>query len=102
MPWFMRSLGRVADLSNKVAQAKLVTDDPVHVAWKNKRPLILKLRVSNAEWLVLATNPWQAEKDEKVVTVRCGSASVDLTIRGKHTEIYHVANGRPKRIEMAP
>ena len=96
----MRSLGRV-DLSDKIAKADMLTDEPVHEAWKDKRPLIRKLRVSNAEWLVLAANPWQAENDKKIVTVSCGSVKVKLTIRGKHTEIYHVVNGRPKLIEMA-
>ena len=102
LPLFMQSLGRLADLSDKIAQAEMATDEPVHVAWKEKRPLIRRLRVSDAEWIVLVANPWQAESDEKVVTANCGSVEVQFTIRGKHTEIYHVVDGRPERIEMAP
>jgi len=102
LPLFMQSLERLRDLSDRIAQAEMVTDEPVHVAWKEKLPLIRRLRVSDAEWIVLAANPWQAESDEKVVTANCGSGDVQFTIRGKHTEIYHVSKGRPKRIEMVP
>lgn len=100
LPLFMKSLARLTALSEKIAQAELVSDEPVHVAWKEKRPLICKLRVSDTEWIVLAANPWQTETDEKVITTHCGNAVVQLTIRGKHTEIYHVVEGQAKRIEM--
>lgn len=100
LPLFMKSLGRVADLSDKISQAKLVAEEPVHVAWKEKRPLIRKLQVSDAEWLVLAVHPWQAENELKKVSVRCGAIKADLTIRGKHSEIFHINNGRVARIEL--
>lgn len=102
LPLFMRSLGRVADLSDKIAQAEMVAYEPVHVAWKENHPLIRKLRVSDNEWFVLAANPWQADNDEMAIIESCGPAKVEFIIRGKHTEIYHVQNGNPKRIEMTP
>ena len=101
LPLFMRSLGRVADLSDKIARAAPAADEPAHVAWKEKRPLIRRLRVSADEWLVLAADPWQAETDEKNVAVTCGTAEVSLSVRGKHTEIYRVVKGRAQRVEMA-
>ncbi len=102
LPLFMRSLGRVAEISDAIAHATPLNDEPVHVAWKAKRPLIRKLRVSGSEWLVLAADPWQAENAEKTVAARCGAEEVELVIRGKHTEIYRIVAGQPKRIEMAP
>ena len=102
LPLFMRSLGRVADLSEPIARAVPVNEEPVNMVWKAKRPLIRKLRISDSEWLVLATDPWQAEKDERIVTAKCGTVDVSLAIRGKHTEIYHVMNGHAGRVEMAP
>lgn len=100
LPLFVNSLKRVADLSDKIAKAQPVNDDPVHRLWKEKRPLVRKLRVSSSEWLVLATNPWQSKTEESIVKVSCGSVEVALTIRGKHTEIYQVVNGRVQCIEM--
>lgn len=102
LPLFMRSLGRVADLSEKIASAQPVNEEPVHVAWKAKRPLLRKLRVSEAEWLVLATDPWQAEADVKTVPATCGKHTVALAVRGKHTELYHVVDGAAKRVELTP
>lgn len=102
LPLFMRSLGRVADLSEKIAVARPVNEEPVHAAWKGKRPLLRKLRVSEDEWLVLAADPWQAETDAKTVPAACGKHTVGLAVRGKHTEIYHVTDGQAKRIEFTP
>lgn len=99
---FMRSLKRVADLSDEIARATPDNDEPVHAAWKAKRPLIRKLRVSDAEWLVLACHPWQAETAETNAVARCGSHSVTLAIRGRHAELYRVAGGRAERIEWEP
>lgn len=102
LPLFVRSLGRVADLSEKIARAKPAPDEPIHVAWKEKRPLIRRLCVGADEWLVLVCDPWQAESEEKTVTVACGKRAVSLTIRGKHTDIYQVSSGKAARVEMAP
>ncbi len=102
LPLFMRSLARVAALSGKIARATPDNDEPVHTAWKAKRPLLRKLRVSDAEWLVLACNPWQPDTAETNVTVRCGATDIALAIRGRHTEIYRVSNGHAEPVEMVP
>ena len=53
----MSSIGRISDLSAKIAAAKLMPDEPAHVLWKAKRPLIRRIRVSADEWIILAVNP---------------------------------------------
>jgi hypothetical protein len=98
LPVFINSLGRVADLSAKIAKAKLVIDRPARELWRDKKPLIRKFRVSKNEWILLATNPWQSQQDKIVVSTDCGSRSVKLEIRGKHTEIYHLQSSSLKRI----
>jgi hypothetical protein len=57
LPVFMSSLGRISDLSAKIAAAKLMPDKTAHVFWKAKRPLIRRIRVSADEWIILAVNP---------------------------------------------
>jgi glucose-6-phosphate dehydrogenase assembly protein OpcA len=94
----MNSLGRVSDLSEKVAAAKLMPDEPAHVLWKAKRPLIRRLRVSADEWIVLAVNPWQAEDAVSTVVVPLENGSVDLEVRGRHTEIFHCMGSNVKRL----
>lgn len=102
LPLFMRSLKRVADLSDMIGRAQPDNDEPVHAAWKAKRPLLRKLRVSDAEWLVLAINPWQSDAETQTLTARCGASEVSLTLRGKHAEIFHIAQGQATRIESTP
>ena len=102
LPLFVRSLSRVAALSETLSRAVPDNDEPVHAAWKEKRALVRKLRAGQSEWLVLACNPWQAETAESAAEVRCGPASVSLALRGRHTEIYRVADGRAERVEMVP
>ena len=57
LPVFMSSIGRISDLSAKIAAAKLMPDEPAHVLWKAKRPLIRRIRVGADEWIILAVNP---------------------------------------------
>lgn len=90
----MDSLGRVSDLSAKITKAKLVIDEPAHVLWKEKRPLIRKLRVSADEWIVMAVHPWQGEAEKKEIAVQCGARPVALTLEGRHTAIFHMQGGR--------
>jgi len=100
LPLFMESLKRVADLSEKIGRAQPVNEQPVHELWKAKAPLIRKLRVSSAEWLVMVANPWQTDEEQSVIKVKCGTDELPLTVRGKHTEIYHVVNGVPQLIGL--
>ena len=68
-------------------------DEPAHVLWKEKRPLVRKFKLSDQEWLVLAVNPWQADDARSQVTVPCGTQPVDLPLGGRHTGIFLVRNG---------
>ena len=90
LPAFVESLGRVSDLSAKIAAAKLVIDEPAHVLWKEKRPLLRKLQVADDEWIVMAVNPWQSDSDKKRVAVRCGQRDVSIEIPGRRTVVAHV------------
>lgn len=71
----------------------------LHAAWKAKAPLIRKLRVGEKEWLVLAAFPWQDKAAVISVPVRCGATSVPLAVRGRHTEICRIENGRAARMD---
>jgi hypothetical protein len=94
LPLFINSLGRVSDLSAKMAKARLVVDEPAHVLWKEKRPLVRKLRVAADEWIVMAVNPWQNESEKKNINIQCGMRSIALTLDGRHTDIFHVQGNR--------
>lgn len=94
LPLFMNSLGRVSDLSAKIAAATLAIDEPAHVLWKEKRPLVRKLCVTPDEWIVMAVNPWQDETEKKDINVQCGTRSVLLTLDGRHTDIIHIQGSR--------
>lgn len=96
---YLRSLARVAAVSEELARATPASDGPVHAAWKAKAPLVRKLRIDDAHWLVLAVQPNQADGALTTVSVRCGAAEVPLTLRGRHCEIFRVANGRASRVE---
>ena len=100
LPVFMNSLGRVSDLSGKIASAQLMPDAPAQTLWHEKRPLIRRLRVSDDEWIVLAVNPWQAADVNSVVNVELGERSVKLELRGKHTELFHVVGTNLQRLSV--
>ncbi|PSB04081.1 hypothetical protein [Merismopedia glauca] len=100
LPTFMNSLSRVAQLSSKISRAKLVIDQPAYVLWRTKQPLVRKLKVSNKEWIVMAIYPWQNEAEEKTIKVSLGSRSVNLKIKGRHTEIYHLDSRKTTRLSM--
>lgn len=102
LPVFMTSLGRVSDLSAKIANAKLMADEPAHVLWKAKRPLVRRLHVAAGEWIVMAVNPWQAEEARSTVTLDCDGKPIELSIAGRHTEIYHIQSGRVARLQVTP
>lgn len=93
LPVFMRSISRVSAISDWVARATPVLEEPAHVAWKQQRPLVRKLRLADDDWLVLAVNPWQAEAARSSVKATCGTQTVDLPLHGRHTDIFQVRNG---------
>jgi hypothetical protein len=98
LPAFMDSLGRVSDLSDKIAAAKLMPDEPAHVLWKAKRPLIRRMRVSADEWILLAVNPWQSEDASCTVEVPLERSNITVEVRGRHSEIYHCVGESVKRL----
>jgi hypothetical protein len=98
LPAFMTSLGRVSDLSVKMATATLMADEPAHVLWKAKRPLIRRMRVGVNEWIILAVNPWQAEDAVSTVEVPLEKSGITVEIRGRHSEVFHCESGRVTRL----
>ena len=51
LPLFAESLGRISDISDRLSKAELVIDEPAHVLWKEKRPLVRKLKLDEDEWV---------------------------------------------------
>jgi len=94
LPVFTESLGRLSALSERLSKAELVIDEPAHVLWKEKRPLVRKFKLSDADWVVLAVNPWQAEDAQSTTRVQCGTHTVELPLAGRHTGIFAVRDGR--------
>ena len=82
--------GRISDLSERLAKAELVIDEPAHVLWKEKRPLVRKFKLSDDEWVVLAVNPWQADVARSSTRATCGTKTVELPLVGRHTGIFEV------------
>jgi hypothetical protein len=89
---FVKSLQRVAALSDKIGKAKLLIDEPAHFLWKEKRPLVRRLALQDGGCVMMGINPWQGESDEITVDVHCDNAKVPITMRGLHTTIVY-ANG---------
>jgi hypothetical protein len=100
LPLFMRSLARLEPLAGKIAKARGASDEPAHVAWEARRPLLRKLKVSDGECLVLAAYPWQKVDETRKVSVECGGKDFELVIRGRHTEVYHIEKGAARRLDM--
>lgn len=101
LPLFMNSLGRVSDLASKISKAELIIDKPANVLWKDKQPLVRKLKVSPSEWIILAINPWQNDHSACKVQVACGKQQLTLALAGRHTYIFHHVAGRPlEKISM--
>ncbi len=90
LPLFAQSLGRISDLSERLAKAELVLDEPAHVLWKEKRPLVRKFKLSDDQWVVLAVNPWQADDALSSTRATCGTKTVELPLVGRHTGIFDV------------
>ena len=101
LPIYMDSLGRVADLSEKIVQAVPAPDDePAHVLWKEKRPLLRRLKVSAEEWIVLAMHPWQSEDDSSELVITCGERQHTLELQGRHCDIFHITGDTVKRLQV--
>jgi hypothetical protein len=88
----------VSELSAKLAVAQLMPDEPAHVLWKAKRPLVRRMRVSADEWILLAVNPWQSEDASSTVEVPLERGPITIELRGRHSEIYHCVGESVKRM----
>lgn len=98
LPVFMNSLGRISDLSGKLAGAKLMADEPAHVLWKSKRPFVRRMRVSADEWIILAVNPWQSDEAKSTIEVPLENSRITVETRGRHSEIFHCTSAGVKRL----
>ena len=78
LPLFAQSLGRISDLSERLAKAELVIDEPAHMLWKEKRPLVRKFKLSAEEWVVLAVQPLAGRRcaEQHAGAVRCENCRV--------------------------
>lgn len=94
LPLFAESLGRISEMSDRLSKAELVINEPAYVLWKEKRPLVRKLKLADDEWVVMAVNPWQAEDARSTVRVPCGSNMVELPLVGRHTGIFTIHGGQ--------
>ena len=103
LPIYVESLGRIADLSEKIANAEPAVDDELaHVLWKEKRPLLRRLKVNGNEyeWIVLAANPWQNEKEKSTLDITCGNRKVSLELQGRHCDIFHITKDHVERLQV--
>lgn len=100
LPLYVASLRRVAGLSETIGRATPASDEPAHVAWRERRPLVRKLRVSESEWVLLAANPWQDEVSTSTLRAACGPRTYSLDVRGRHTEIYHAQGASVRRLPL--
>jgi hypothetical protein len=94
LPVYMRNLERISRRSEKIGRAKLVSDEPAHVVWKERRPLVRRLLVSEDECVALAINPWQAEGATTRADVACGKSRHSVAMQGRSTTLVHIAGNR--------
>ncbi|MBG0799953.1 hypothetical protein IYW40_00175 [Methylocystis sp. H4A] len=84
LPLFMSSLARVASLSEQISRGKLVLDEPAHVLWNSRRPLIRRVETSANECVVMIVDPWQEDAATSNADVRCGDKNFTLQMKGRH------------------
>ncbi|MCP9234084.1 hypothetical protein NMG46_28440 [Mesorhizobium sp. LMG 17147] len=87
LPLFVRSLNRVAMLSEKLSRGQLLIDRPAHEVWKAHGPLIRKVMVDEDECIVMAISPWQSDDKRTTYPVQCGQLSAQISIDGRHTTL---------------
>jgi hypothetical protein len=75
-----------------------VIDEPAAQLWREKRPLVRKLKLSTSEWLVMAVNPWQQEGDRSTVPIQCGTQWIQANLLGQHTVVYHVQGNQVNQV----
>jgi hypothetical protein len=94
LPLFMRTLARVASLSDGISRGTLVIDEPAHVLWKARKPLVRRIDVKPGECIVLAVNPWQNDAAASSSDVACGGQTFRLEMAGRHATLAHISGGQ--------
>jgi hypothetical protein len=94
LPLYVRSLGRIAGLSEQIGRGKLVIDESAHVLWQARRPLVRRIESGASECVVLAVNPWQSDAAASTAEVTCAGTSYKLEMAGRHTTLAHIADGK--------
>ena len=94
LPLYMKNLERIARLSEIIGRATVALDEPAHVAWKERRPLVRRLLVGEDECLILAINPWQSEGATTRADVACGKERYPVAMEGRSTTLVHIVDNR--------
>lgn len=97
LPLYMQTLARVAKLSDKIGGGKLEIDEPAHVLWNAKRPLIRRVVVSPTECVIMAINPWQGDDATSRASVTCGARAHEIQLDGRHTALIHIVGASVTR-----
>jgi hypothetical protein len=90
LPLYMKTLERIAGLSDKISRGKLIIEEPANVLWKEHRPLVRRIEIGETECVTLAVNPWQNESDISGVDISCGGKSFRLQMQGRHVTLAHI------------
>ena len=90
---YVGGLNRVARLSDKIGQGRLVIDEPAHRLWRQKRPLVRRVEITPNDCVVMAMNPWQGKNQTSFVNVKCGEAKVAMEVKGKSITLANIRNG---------
>lgn len=93
LPLFMKSLERIARIAAPLSIATPDNAEPVHVLWKEKRPIVRTMRVSDTESYIAAVDPNQAENASSTVAFTCKSKPYTATLHGKHVALFRLADG---------
>lgn len=93
LPLFMRSLGRVAAISDRLGRGRLRIDASAQALWNTRRPLVRVAVVAPDDCVVMGVNPWQDEAVNSSASASCGGRAYKVPLRGKHTTILHVQPG---------
>jgi hypothetical protein len=84
---FMKTLARVAALSDKMAAGRLVIDTPAQVLWQSRKPLVRRYELGNGECVFLAVNPWQLPTQTGTVETECAGQHISLGVNGRHVTL---------------
>jgi hypothetical protein len=94
LPLYVKTLGRVAGLSEMIGRGRLLPDESAQQLWKQRRPLVRRIEVEPGECVVLALNPWQAAAGSTAVDVTCGDYRHQLVVKGMNATLAHIKANR--------